>query len=74
VAWFLRFSPADRKTRASELLERFDSVEAADRVPKGCSGGMRRRLDIAMRLISSPAVLFLDEPTTGLDPRSRIGK
>ncbi|MCL4131336.1 UNVERIFIED_CONTAM: hypothetical protein GTU68_001300, partial [Idotea baltica] len=73
VARFLRFSPADRKSRASELLERFDLVEAGDRVAKGYSGGMRRRLDIAMSLIASPAVLFLDEPTTGLDPRSRIG-
>lgn len=73
VARFLRFTPADRKRRASELLERFDLVEAGDRVAKGYSGGMRRRLDIAMSLIASPAVLFLDEPTTGLDPRSRIG-
>lgn len=48
MAWFLRFSSADRKTRASELLERFDRVEAADRVAKGYSGGMRRRLDIGM--------------------------
>ncbi len=73
VARFLRFSPGDRKARASELLERFDLVEAADRIAKEYSGGMRRRLDIAMSLIASPAVLFLDEPTTGLDPRSRIG-
>lgn len=73
VARFLRFNPTDRKTRASELLERFDLVEAGDRVAKEYSGGMRRRLDIAMSLIASPAVLFLDEPTTGLDPRSRIG-
>ncbi|MGH9227592.1 MAG: ATP-binding cassette domain-containing protein [Acidimicrobiales bacterium] len=57
--------------RAAELLERFDLVEAGDRVVKGYSGGMRRRLDIAMSLIARPSVLFLDEPTTGLDPRSR---
>jgi ABC-2 type transport system ATP-binding protein len=57
--------------RATELLERFDLVDAADRVVKGYSGGMRRRLDIAMSLIARPSVLFLDEPTTGLDPRSR---
>lgn len=73
IARFLRFAPAARKARASELLERFDLVEAGDRVAKEYSGGMRRRLDIAMSLIANPAVLFLDEPTTGLDPRSRIG-
>jgi ABC-2 type transport system ATP-binding protein len=60
------------KSRAGELLERFDLVEAANRVVKGYSGGMRRRLDIAMSLIARPSVLFLDEPTTGLDPRSRL--
>ena len=54
--------------RAGELLERFDLADAADRVVKGYSGGMRRRLDIAMSLIARPSVLFLDEPTTGLDP------
>ncbi len=54
-----------------ELLERFDLVEAGDRVVKTYSGGMRRRIDIAMSLIARPSVLFLDEPTTGLDPRSR---
>jgi len=59
--------------RADELLERFDLADAADRVVKGFSGGMRRRLDIAMSLIAEPSVLFLDEPTTGLDPRSRLG-
>ena len=58
--------------RAKDLLERFDLTDAADRVVKGYSGGMRRRLDIAMSLIARPSVVFLDEPTTGLDPRSRI--
>ena len=60
------------KQRALELLDRFDLADAADRVAKGYSGGMRRRLDIAMSLVARPSVLFLDEPTTGLDPRSRI--
>ncbi|HSH11895.1 MAG TPA: ATP-binding cassette domain-containing protein, partial [Ilumatobacter sp.] len=63
---------AEVRSRAGELLERFDLVDAADRVVKGYSGGMRRRLDIAMSLIARPSVLFLDEPTTGLDPRSRL--
>jgi ABC-2 type transport system ATP-binding protein len=58
--------------RAAELLERFDLVDPADRLVRGYSGGMRRRLDIAMSLIARPSVLFLDEPTTGLDPRSRL--
>ncbi len=57
--------------RARELLERFDLVDAADRPVKGYSGGMRRRLDLAMALVAESPVLFLDEPTTGLDPRSR---
>lgn len=57
--------------KSSELLERFELVEAADRSAKTYSGGMRRRLDLAASLMSSPQVLFLDEPTTGLDPRSR---
>jgi ABC-2 type transport system ATP-binding protein len=59
--------------RASELLERFDLVDAANRVVKTYSGGMRRRLDLAASLIMAPPILFLDEPTTGLDPRSRLG-
>ncbi|WNV83656.1 ATP-binding cassette domain-containing protein [Umezawaea sp. Da 62-37] len=61
------------RVRARELLERFDLVEAADRPVKGYSGGMRRRLDLAAALVAKPVVLFLDEPTTGLDPRSRLG-
>ena len=63
----------EARSRGADLLERFDLVDAADRVVKGYSGGMRRRLDIAMSLIARPSVLFLDEPTTGLDPRSRQG-
>ena len=59
------------RARADELLERFGLVDAADRPAGEYSGGMRRRLDLAAGLIRSPAVLFLDEPTTGLDPRSR---
>lgn len=61
----------EARRRASELLERFDLVDARDRVVRTYSGGMQRRLDIAMSLIGRPSVLFLDEPTTGLDPRSR---
>jgi ABC-2 type transport system ATP-binding protein len=64
--------PAAR-ARAVELLEQFDLVEAADRSAKNFSGGMQRRLDLAASLVGSPQVLFLDEPTTGLDPRSRLG-
>lgn len=64
---------SEARRRARELIERFDLVEAGDRVAKTYSGGMRRRLDIAMSLIGRPSVLFLDEPTTGLDPRSRLG-
>jgi ABC-2 type transport system ATP-binding protein len=63
---------ARSRSRARELLERFDLVDAADRTVKGYSGGMRRRLDLAGALVASPSVLFLDEPTTGLDPRSRL--
>lgn len=64
-------SRRDARRRADELLERFDLVEAADRQVAGYSGGMRRRLDLITSLILRPEVLFLDEPTTGLDPRSR---
>jgi ABC-2 type transport system ATP-binding protein len=59
------------KARAAELLERFSLAEAGDRVLKGYSGGMRRRLDLAASVVTRPPVMFLDEPTTGLDPASR---
>jgi ABC transporter DrrB family efflux protein len=63
---------SEARGRADELLERFDLTEAAKRPAKTYSGGMRRRLDLAAALVARPPVLFLDEPTTGLDPRSRI--
>jgi ABC-2 type transport system ATP-binding protein len=62
---------ADALRRIDELLERFELVDAADRLASTYSGGMRRRLDLAMTLTSAPEIIFLDEPTTGLDPRSR---
>jgi ABC-2 type transport system ATP-binding protein len=65
-------STADCNKRADELLEQFDLVDASARNVKTYSGGMRRRLDLAASLIATPPVLFLDEPTTGLDPRSRL--
>ncbi len=64
-------SKANGRERTAELLERFDLVEAARKPVAMYSGGMRRRLDLAMTLVSSPRIIFLDEPTTGLDPRSR---
>ncbi|MGY2127686.1 ATP-binding cassette domain-containing protein [Blastococcus sp. SYSU DS0617] len=72
VGRLYRLSKAQARSRAGELLERFDLTGAANRPAKTYSGGMRRRLDIAASLINRPRVLFLDEPTTGLDPRSRL--
>lgn len=67
----LELSRADARARAAELLERFELTHAGGRAAKTYSGGMRRRLDLAASLVGRPQVLFLDEPTTGLDPRSR---
>lgn len=67
-----RLTKSSAQARAEELLKEFDLVKAADRPAKTYSGGMRRRLDLAVSLIATPPVIFLDEPTTGLDPRSRI--
>ena len=64
-------SRAEARQRAGELLERFDLADAADRPARTYSGGMRRRLDLASSLLRDPRILFLDEPTAGLDPRSR---
>lgn len=66
-----RLTRTSAKARADELLQEFDLVAAADKPAKTYSGGMRRRLDLAVSLIATPPIIFLDEPTTGLDPRSR---
>ncbi|MDG4817794.1 ATP-binding cassette domain-containing protein [Micromonospora sp. WMMD956] len=71
IGRLLGLSRADARARARELLARFQLADAADRAAKTYSGGMRRRLDLAASLVGRPQVLFLDEPTTGLDPRSR---
>jgi ABC-2 type transport system ATP-binding protein len=73
VGMLYHLGRARARERARELLEAFDLVESGDRVVKTYSGGMRRRLDLGGALVANPPVLFLDEPTTGLDPRSRIG-
>ncbi|MFF8784041.1 ATP-binding cassette domain-containing protein [Streptomyces sp. NPDC015125] len=71
VGQLYQMSGRDAKRRAAELLERFHLGDAADRTAKTYSGGMRRRLDLAAALVVSPPVMFMDEPTTGLDPRNR---
>ena len=72
VGRLYHLTAAEARRRAGEILERFGLAEAADRQAKTYSGGMRRRLDVAASLVARPDVLFLDEPTTGLDPRSRM--
>jgi ABC-2 type transport system ATP-binding protein len=72
IGQLYHLSKNDAKNRAKELIARFELVDAAERPVKTYSGGMRRRLDLAASLIISPPILFLDEPTTGLDPHSRI--
>jgi ABC-2 type transport system ATP-binding protein len=71
IGRFHHMRSAERRERCARLLDRFGLTEAADRPVKGYSGGMRRRLDVAMGLVHRPQVLFLDEPTTGLDPEHR---
>jgi ABC-2 type transport system ATP-binding protein len=71
MADLLHLGRAERTRRVDDLLERFDLVDAASKLASTCSGGMRRRLDLAMTLVGEPQVIFLDEPTTGLDPRGR---
>src|SRR3954447_24980606 len=73
VARLYHLSARDSRRRASQLIELFDLADAQHRPVKGFSGGMRRRVDLACALVIDPPVLFLDEPTTGLDPRSRLG-
>jgi ABC-2 type transport system ATP-binding protein len=72
VGRLYRMSSEQAKARTDELIKQFDLVDASKRPVKTFSGGMRRRLDLAMSLIASPPIIFLDEPTTGLDPKSRL--
>ena len=71
IGRLLHLPATERRARTSQLLERFDLVDAARQTPATYSGGMKRRLDLAMTLMGRPRLIFLDEPTTGLDPRSR---
>lgn len=71
IGWLRGYSRAHAKTRAGELLEAFGLAAASGRLAKSLSGGMRRRLDLAISLLTRPQLIFLDEPTTGLDPHSR---
>jgi ABC-2 type transport system ATP-binding protein len=71
MAKLRHLSRSEREHRVAELLKRFELVDAAGKTPVTYSGGMRRRLDLAMTLVGEPRIIFLDEPTTGLDPRSR---
>jgi ABC-2 type transport system ATP-binding protein len=73
VGRLYQLGKAESRSRAAALLDRFELTHAGKRIAKTSSGGMRRRLDVAASLIAQPRVLFLDEPTTGLDPRSRLG-
>lgn len=72
IARLYHLERSEIKPRAQELLKKFDLVDAGDRAVRTYSGGMKRRLDLAMSLVARPPILFLDEPTTGLDPRSRL--
>lgn len=72
IARLYRIPRKAARTRARNLIERFDLVDSGERPVKGYSGGMRRRLDLACAIVAEPPVLFLDEPTTGLDPKSRL--
>ncbi|TDO67623.1 oleandomycin transport system ATP-binding protein [Kribbella sp. VKM Ac-2571] len=73
IGRLLGYSRPQARAKADELLERFELVDAGDRIAKTYSGGMRRRLDLASSLVGNPSILYLDEPTTGLDPHARNG-
>ncbi|NIK55726.1 ATP-binding cassette domain-containing protein [Kribbella shirazensis] len=73
IGRLLGYSRPQARAKANELLERFELTDAGDRIAKTYSGGMRRRLDLAASLVGDPSILYLDEPTTGLDPHARNG-